>query len=55
MQSSPASHYFLLGHIILLSTLFLNTLSLYSSLNVWDKVSHSRKTVGKIIILYISV
>ena len=38
-----------LGPSILLSTLFSNTLSLCSSLNVSDKVSHPYKTTGKII------
>jgi hypothetical protein len=37
---------------ILLSTLFLNTLSLCSSLNVWDQVSHPYRTTGIIIVLY---
>ena len=36
----------------LLSTLFLNTLSLRSSLNVNDQVSHPYKTTGKTIVLY---
>ena len=43
----------LLGPNILLRTLFLNTLSLRSSLNVSDQVSHPYKTTGKIIVLYI--
>jgi len=43
----------LLGPNILLNTLFSNTLSLHCSLNVSDQVSHSYKTTGKIIILYI--
>jgi hypothetical protein len=38
-----------------LSTLFSNTLSLCSSLNVKDQVSHPYKTTGKIIILYILI
>jgi hypothetical protein len=38
----------LLGPNILLSTLFLNTLSLCSSLNVRDQVSHPDKTRGRI-------
>ena len=37
---------------ILLKTLFSNTLSLRSSLNVSDQVSHPYKTKGKIIALY---
>ena len=39
----------LLGPNILLSTLFSNTLSLRSSLNVSNQVSHPYKTIGKII------
>ena len=38
----------LLGSNIFLSTLFANTLSLCSSLNVSDQVSHSYKTTGRI-------
>jgi hypothetical protein len=45
----------LLGPNNLLSTPFSNTLSLRSSLNVSDQVSHSYKTKGKIIILYILI
>ena len=45
----------LLGQNILLSTLFLNTLSLCSSINVSDQVSHPYKTTGKIIVLYILI
>ena len=41
----------LLGPNILLNTLFSNTLSLRSSLNVSDQVSHPYKTTGKIIFL----
>ena len=41
----------LLGPNILLNTLFSNTLSLCSSLNVSDHVSHPYKTTGKIIVL----
>ena len=41
-----------LGPNILLSILFSNTLSLRSSLNVSDHVSHPYKTTGKIKILY---
>jgi phosphate starvation-inducible membrane PsiE len=43
----------LLGPNIFLNTLFSNTLSLCSSLNVSDQVSHPYKTMGKIIVLYI--
>jgi hypothetical protein len=42
-----------LGPNILLSTLFLDILNWYSSLSVRDKVSHTQKTAGKIIFLYI--
>jgi hypothetical protein len=40
----------LLGQNILLNTLFSNTVSLRSSLNVNDKVSHLYKTTDKIIV-----
>jgi len=43
----------LLGPNIPLSPLFSNNLSLRSSLNVSDQVSHPYKTTGKIIVLYI--
>ena len=43
---------FLLGPNILLSTLFSKTLSLHSSLDVGDQVSHPCKTTGIIIALY---
>ena len=42
----------LLGPNILLSTLFSDTFSLRSSLNMSDQVSHPYKTTGKIIVLY---
>ena len=45
----------LLGHNILLGTLFSNTLSLRSSLYVSDQVSHPHKTTCKIIVLYILI
>src|SRR5215469_8203726 len=45
----------LLGPNTLLNTLFSNTLSLRSSLNVSDQVSHPYKTTGKIIVLYILI
>ena len=41
----------LLGPNILLNTMFSNTLSFLSSLNVSDQVSHPYKTTGKIIVL----
>jgi hypothetical protein len=43
----------LLGPNIFLRTLFSNTLSLHSSLNVSDQVSHPYKSKGKITVLYI--
>ena len=45
----------LLGPNILLNTLFSNTLSLRSCLNVSDQVSHPYKTTRKIIVLYILI
>jgi hypothetical protein len=45
----------LLGPNILLNTLFSNTLSLRSSLNVSDQVSHPYKITGKIIVLWIVI
>jgi len=45
----------LLGPNILFNTLFSNTLSLLSPLNVSDQVSHPYRTTFKIIILYILV
>jgi hypothetical protein len=45
----------LLGPNILLSTLFSNAFSLYSSFNVRDQVSHPYRTTGKIIVFYILV
>jgi hypothetical protein len=53
MQLSPASYDF--GPNILLCTLFSNTLSPCSSLNVRDKVSHPYKTTVKIIVSYILI
>jgi hypothetical protein len=44
----------LLGPNTPLNTLFSNILSLRSSVNVSDKVSHPYKTTSKIIVLYIS-
>jgi hypothetical protein len=46
MQFAPFScHFILFGPNILLSTLFSNTLSLCSSLNVRDQVSHPYRTI----------
>jgi hypothetical protein len=56
MQFFPTScHSSLFGPNIPLSTLFSNTLSLCSSLNVRDQVSHPYRTTGKIIALYILI
>jgi hypothetical protein len=56
MQSSPLPGYpTLLGPNILLSTLFLNTLSLCSSFSVRGQPSHPYKTTGKITALYILI
>ena len=44
-----------LGPNILLGSLFSNTLSLHSSLNVSDHVSHPYKITGKITVLYILI
>jgi hypothetical protein len=48
----PPITWSLSGPNILLGTLFSNTLSLCSSPNVRDKVSHPYKTTGKNILLY---
>jgi hypothetical protein len=45
----------LLGPNIFLSTLFSDTLSLCSSLNAKDQISHPYKRTGKIIVLYILI
>ena len=45
----------LLGPNILLNTMFSNTRSILSSLNVSDQVSHPCKTTGKFIVLYILI
>jgi hypothetical protein len=54
VSSTPVAS-FLLGPNILLNTLFSNILSLRSSLNFSDHVSHSYKTTGWIIFLYILI
>jgi hypothetical protein len=46
---------FLFDPNILLNTLFSNTLSLCSSLNVRDQVSHPFRTTGKIMVVYILI
>jgi hypothetical protein len=48
-------HLALLSPNILLCTLFSDTLSLRSSLNVNYQVSHPYKTTGKIMVLYILI
>jgi hypothetical protein len=45
----------LFGPNVLLNTLFSNTLSLCSSLNVRDQVSHLYRITGKVIVLYVLV
>jgi hypothetical protein len=56
MQSPPFPRYLvLLGPNILLNTMFSNTLSFLSSRNFGDQVSHPYKTIGKIIVLCISI
>jgi hypothetical protein len=45
----------LFGPNILLSTLFSNTLSLCSSLNVRDQIPHPYRAIGKIIVLDIVI
>jgi hypothetical protein len=45
----------LFGPNIFLCTLFSNTLSLCSTVNVRDQVSHPYRTTGKIIVLYILI
>jgi hypothetical protein len=56
MQFSPTScHFIFFGPNILFNTLFSNTLSLCSSLNVRDQVTHPYKTRGKNIVLYIPI
>jgi hypothetical protein len=49
-----APHYAVFSNISL-RTLFSNTLSMCTSLNVRDQVSHPYRTTGKIIILYILI
>jgi hypothetical protein len=62
-KNSEAPHYVVFSTLLpfhpffgthtLLNTLFSNTRSLWSSLNVRDEVSHPYGTTGKIIVLYI--
>jgi hypothetical protein len=53
MQFPPISRHFSFQCKYSPQHLFANTLSLCSSLNVRDQVSHPYRTTGKIIILYI--
>jgi hypothetical protein len=56
MQFSPCSRHFIsLRSKYFLSILFSDILSLCSSLNVTDQVSHPYRTTDKIIVLYIPV
>jgi hypothetical protein len=56
MQLSPTfRHSSPFGPNILLSTLFSNTLTVCSSLNVRDQISHPYRTTRKIIVLYILI
>jgi hypothetical protein len=54
-QFSPTSHHLisLFGPNILLNTVLSNTLSPCLSLKVRDYVSHSYRTTGKIIVVYL--
>jgi len=51
---SCVTSYFL-GPNILLKILFSQTLSLLSSLNMSDQVSHPHKTTGKVVVLHILI
>jgi hypothetical protein len=56
MQYSPAScHFFLLGPIILFSTLFSNTLHIFVSFSVRDRVPHPYKKAVKYIDTYFGI
>ena len=55
VSSIPPVTSSLLGSNILLNTIFSNTLSFLSSLNISDQVSHPHKTTGKITVLYILI
>jgi hypothetical protein len=55
VQFSPPSCQYIFHPNILLSVLISNTLSICSSLNVREKVSHPIKIIGKIIISYILI
>jgi hypothetical protein len=55
MQFFLSYHFIPLSPNILLSTLFSDTLTLCSSLNVRNQVSHPYKNAGKIIVLYVLI
>ena len=52
---SPVVNWSLLGPNILFNTLFSNTFSLYSSLNVSNPVSHLYNTTGESIVLNVLI
>jgi hypothetical protein len=52
---NPRASYSLMGSNILLSNMFSNTISLCSSLNVRDQVSHQFKTGGRIMLLHVLI
>jgi hypothetical protein len=56
LRNTILNSWYLRSHnceIVLLCTLFSNTLCLCSSLTIRDHVSHTYRTTGKIIVLYI--
>jgi hypothetical protein len=55
MWFCPTYHFIIFGLNILLSSLFSNTLSLCSSLNVKDQVSHPYNITGKTTVFYILI
>ena len=55
VEPSPLPILIPLGPIIRLGILFSNTLSLHSSLNVRDHISHPYSTTGNIIVLNLYV
>jgi hypothetical protein len=54
-ESPHYAHFLLLGPDTSLSTIFLKTFNLCSSLDVTDQVSHPYKTTNNIIVVHISV
>jgi hypothetical protein len=55
MQFSPTSYYFIPLRSRYSQYCVLNTFNLFFPLNARDQVSHSYKTAGKIIVLYILI